>query len=59
MCANCGKKLNGKYDVDHIVPIAKNGTNYPENIQLLCKSCNCRKHAKDPFVLANENGKLL
>jgi hypothetical protein len=58
-CASCYKKLNGKYDVDHIFPIAKGGTNYPENIQLLCKSCNCKKHAKDPFVWAKENGRLL
>ena len=59
MCANCNKKLNGKYDVDHIYPIARGGTNWPHNIQLLCKSCNCKKHAKDPFEWANENGRLL
>lgn len=58
-CACCENKLNGKYQVDHIFPIARGGTNYKENLQLLCKSCNCRKHAIDPFVFANKNGKLL
>lgn len=58
-CANCTKLLNGKFHVDHIYPIAKGGTNYSENLQLLCASCNFRKHAKDPFVWANENGRLL
>lgn len=58
-CANCKKALKNKYHVDHIHPIAKGGTNYPENLQLLCASCNCKKHAKDPFVWANENGRLL
>ena len=58
-CINCKKSLNDKYHIDHIQPVAKGGTNYHWNLQLLCPSCNCRKHAKDPIVWANENGRLL
>ncbi len=31
------------YTIDHFIPLNKGGTNYPENIQLLCSSCNCSK----------------
>lgn len=58
-CANCKIKLNGKYHRDHIVPLSKGGANGIENIQILCPSCNCKKHAKDPIDFAQENGRLI
>lgn len=58
-CVNCTKPLKGQYHIDHIQPVARGGTNHHWNLQLLCPSCNCRKHAKDPIVWANENGRLL
>lgn len=62
-CASCEKKLfmtgAKKYHVDHIKPLARGGSNAKENLQCLCPSCNHRKHAKDPFDWAKENGKLL
>ena len=30
--------------VDHIVPKARGGTNDPENLRVLCRPCNSRKH---------------
>ena len=58
-CANCKTLLSGKYHADHIGPLAKGGTNWIRNIQLLCPSCNLRKGAKDPLHFARENGLLL
>jgi 5-methylcytosine-specific restriction endonuclease McrA len=34
------------YHVDHIVSIARGGSNTRENIQLLCPRCNLRKGSK-------------
>ena len=42
-CVLC-KRTNRKLTIDHIIPLAKNGTNYITNIQPLCKSCNCKKN---------------
>lgn len=62
VCNACGKKLiqyNKKnYHVDHIVPIVSGGTNWPENLQLLCPTCNLSKGDKHPIEWARENGRL-
>lgn len=63
LCANCRTKLfkSGakKYHVDHIMPLALGGSNWPANLQCLCSTCNLKKSAKDPFKWAAENGRLL
>lgn len=62
-CASCTEKLvmdgEMKYHVDHIMPLAKGGSNWPSNIHLLCQTCNLRKGAKHPIQFAQENGRLL
>lgn len=57
-CPVCGAKLRA-YNVDHIIPIARGGTNWPHNLQLLCPPCNNRKGAKDPIQFMQERGLLL
>lgn len=37
-----------KYHVDHIMPLILGGSNYSDNLQLLCPPCNLSKHAKHP-----------
>jgi 5-methylcytosine-specific restriction endonuclease McrA len=58
-CAYCKVKLNNKFHVDHIVPLAKGGSNWPANLQLTCGPCNSRKKDRDPLDHARELGMLL
>lgn len=58
-CAYCSKKLRADYDIDHITPLSKGGTNYPSNLQLTCPFCNGSKKDKDPLVYAQLLGRLL
>lgn len=46
LCAYCGKKLDGNYHVDHVMPICRGGSNWPENLALSCPTCNLRKREK-------------
>lgn len=46
-CVYCGCRLKNKYHVDHIIPVAQEGsTNWPSNLQLLCATCNTSKGVK-------------
>ena len=45
-CWHCGVELNGVYHVDHLIPLAKGGTNAANNIVCACAKCNLSKGAK-------------
>lgn len=40
-CAKCGSIE--KLELDHIIPVCKDGPNTVENLQILCMRCNRRK----------------
>ena len=40
-CADCG--ANQYLEFDHIVPVARGGSNSEANVQLLCRNCNQKK----------------
>ena len=43
---DCLADLSDGFEIDHIHPLSKGGTNWPSNLQLLCKDCNRSKGAK-------------
>lgn len=46
-CIGCRISFNLiKYTVDHIKPLSRGGSNWPDNIQLLCGPCNDSKGVK-------------
>lgn len=46
ICIYCNKPLGKTYQLDHMTPLSRGGPHDISNIQLLCPSCNRRKHAK-------------
>lgn len=57
-CAFCQQQLS-KLNVDHIVPLVRGGVHDESNLQLLCPTCNRRKHALMPHEFAQRMGRLL
>jgi len=44
-CCYCGA-TEGPFHVDHVVPVARGGTDDPANLVVACKACNLSKGAK-------------
>lgn len=43
-CAYCGITLYDDYEIDHIHPLTKGGSNWPDNLAVSCPSCNSSKN---------------
>lgn len=48
MCFWCESEVGDNYHVDHLIPIARGGTNSPDNIVISCPRCNVSRGAKMP-----------
>ena len=52
-CQYCGNQFPFRQlEIDHIIPISKGGTSNWDNIQPLCRRCNCKKKNHD-FIVSN------
>jgi 5-methylcytosine-specific restriction endonuclease McrA len=58
-CHWCGKATKQKYHVDHLVPLSKGGSNWPNNLVIACARCNLSKHDSDPITFAQRMGLLI
>lgn len=58
-CVNCKVSLKAGFDADHITPLKLGGSNWINNIQLLCPPCNKRKQGTHPITWAQRQGRLI
>lgn len=45
-CYFCGESIGMGGEIDHLTPVSRGGTHWPENLALTCETCNRNKHAK-------------
>jgi 5-methylcytosine-specific restriction endonuclease McrA len=61
-CGTCKTRIfktgPHKYEIDHVMPLARGGAHHIDNLQLLCRHCNRSKHAKHPDEWAKKHGLL-
>ena len=46
-CGHCQQLLNASYEIDHIKPLFKGGTNERHNLMALCRNCHGEKSLRE------------
>jgi 5-methylcytosine-specific restriction protein A len=46
-CGHCKNILDASYEVDHIIPLYKGGSNDESNLIALCRNCHGKKTVED------------
>lgn len=46
-CKHCKTVLDATYEVDHVQPLHKGGSNEVHNLECLCRSCHAKKTLED------------
>lgn len=49
LCWWCGKKVGNSYHADHLIPLARGGSDDISNIVIACPKCNLSKKDKLPY----------
>lgn len=52
-CNSCSNLLDASYEIDHIIPLYKNGNNASNNLQALCRNCHGKKTINDKLNVNN------
>ena len=48
-CAYCTRRMKGRLDMEHIIPLSKGGSHTASNIVPACRSCNSKKKDGPPL----------
>ena len=52
-CNKCKNILDASYEIDHIIPLYKNGNNEINNLQALCRNCHGKKTIMEKININN------
>jgi 5-methylcytosine-specific restriction endonuclease McrA len=50
LCYWCGCDIGKSFQVDHFIPLSRNGTDYPDNLVGSCGPCNASKKDRIPYL---------
>lgn len=49
LCRWCSEPLSDGFEIDHVIPLSRGGSNSPDNLAVTCIHCNRRKSSLLPF----------